>query len=207
MIDADPNPNAQKTSEMILFFVNGVGLTDDLLPHELRMLKVPFGKLKLDHCATVSWLSEGMMVLAWALHLAELPDARTKCHPGPASMRLGMFQPGTRERLSQSILRDADEIEMKFGTYLAFNWRIGKFVINPTQKMDFESRLKDPNSPHLPVDELEFIDGDLAIDGLPLAKVPHERMGEVAFLVRERFNAFKWLLGYTAQYSTEDGTP
>ncbi|HEY2472587.1 MAG TPA: DUF4272 domain-containing protein [Terracidiphilus sp.] len=203
MIDVDPNPNAKKMSEMILFFINGVGLTPDLLPHELRMLNTPFGKLKLDECASTSWLSEGMVTLAWALGLADLPDPRTKCHPGPPSMGLGMFRPGTKERLSQAALRDPAEIDMKFSTYLSFNWRIGHFVLHPEEKMDFIARLKDPNSPHLLVDELEFIDDDVAIDGMPLANVPHDRAGEVAFIVRERFNAFKWLQGYSEQYSTE----
>ncbi len=205
MIDADPNAGAQKMSEMILFFVNGVGLTNDFLPHELAMLNAPFGTLSLSDCVATSWLSEGMVALAWSLGLAELPNPRTKCHPGPASMSLGMFQPGTKERLSQSVLRDAEEIEMKFGTYLAFNWRIGHFVLHPEEKMDFVAHLKGPDSPALLVDELEFVDGDAAIDGMPLAKVPHDRAGEVAFIVRERFNALKWLQGSSERYSTEAG--
>ena len=53
------------------------------------------------------------------------------------------------------------------------------------------------------VDEVELIDGDLAIDGLPLAQVPHERAGEVFFVIRERFNAFKWLQGYAPQYAAD----
>jgi hypothetical protein len=203
MIDADPGPKAQKMSEMILFFINGVGLVNDLLPNELRMLNQPFGTLQESECIATSWLSEGMVALAWTLGLAELPDPRTKCHPGPASMSLGMFQPGTKDRLAQAALRKDAEIEMKFGTYLAFNWRIGNFVAHPEERIDFVTRLKDPHSPHLLVDELEFVEGDVAVDGLPLSKVPHERMGEVAFVVRERFNAFMWLEGYSAQYSTD----
>lgn len=204
MIDADPDPEARKMSEMILFFVNGVGLTPDLLPDELSMIRAPYGTLSLPHCVSISWLSEGMVALAWALGLSELPSPHTKCHPGPASLALGMFQPGTRERLTQAVLRNPVEIEMKFATYLAFNGRIARFVLNPAETIDFVSQLKDPSSPHLLVDELEFVDGDLAIDGMPLAKVPHDRAGEVAFIVRERFNALKWLQGYSEQYSIDN---
>lgn len=203
LIDADPNPRAREMSEKILFFVNGVGLTSDLLPHEMRLLKAPFGSLNETECAATSWLSEGMVLLAWAIGHAELPDFRTKCHPGPAAINLGMFRPGTKDRLAQATLRDPMEIEMKALTYLALNWRIGHFLLNPAEKIDFAARLKDPQSPHLLVDEVELLDGDMAIDGVPLVEVPHQRAGEVAFIVRERFNALQWLQGYAEHYSTE----
>jgi uncharacterized protein DUF4272 len=201
MIDADPG--AKKMSDNILIFIDGVGLAQDLLPHELRMLQAPFGSLSARECAGTSWLSEGMAVLAWSVGLFDLPAPNQKCHPGPPAINLGMFQPGTKDRLATAVLRNADEIEMKSLTYLALNWRIGHFVTNPAEKMDLASKLKDPASPHLLVDEVELIDGDLAIDGLPLAQVPHERAGEVFFVIRERFNAFKWLQGYAPQYAAD----
>lgn len=203
LIDADPNPRARQMAEKIMFFIDGVGLASALLPHEMRLLKAPFGTLSEEECAATSWLSEGMMVLAWAIGMAELPKPGEKCHPGPASIRLGMFQAGTGERLAQANLRDPMEIETKSLTYLALNWRIGRFVANPAEKVNFAARLKDPESPHLLVDEVELVDGDMAIDGLPLSQVPHERAGEVFFIVRERFNAFKWLQGFAPHYATE----
>lgn len=90
---------------------------------------------------------------------------------------------------------------MKSLTYLTLNWRIGHFVMNPKDRMDLAAKLKDPKSPHLLVDEVELVDGDMAVDGLPLAQVPRARAGEVFFVIRERFNAFKWMQGYSAEYS------
>lgn len=203
MIDADPSPGARKMSDNILLFVNGVGLVDDLLPHEMSMLSAPFGTLGEPECAQTSWLSEGMVVLAWAIGLTDLPGPRTKCDPGPAAVSLGMFQPGTKDRLAQAVLRVPDEIESKSLTYLTLNWRIGQFIQSPKEKVDLEAKIKDPESPHLLVDEVELIDGDMAIDGLPLSAVAHERAGEVFFTVRERFNAFKWLQGYSTHYSAD----
>jgi hypothetical protein len=202
MIDGDSNPGAKKMSDAILTFVNGVGIANELLPREIQLLDAPFGTISEPDRIATSWLSEGMTVLAWSIGLAELPDFQTKCHPGPGSISLGMFRPGTRERLSQAALRDAAEIEMKSLTYLALNWRIGQFVLDPAATLDFAARLKDPHSPDLLVDEIELVDGDMAIDGLPLSKVPHERAGEVFYVVRERFNAFRWLQGFSPAYST-----
>jgi hypothetical protein len=203
MIDSDPDPGAKKMSDNVLAFVEGVGLSQDLLPHQMRMLNAKFGTLSESVCVETSWLSEGMVVLAWSIGLAELPDFRTKPHPGPTAIRLGMFQPGTKARLEQAVLRDANEIEAKALTYLVLNWRIGNFILNPQDRMDLAAKLKDPRSPHLLVDEVELLDGDMAIDGLPLAGVPHDRAGEVFQIVRERFNAFKWLQGYSSQYSAD----
>lgn len=207
MIDTDPSPRASKMSDNILLFVNRVGLVDDLLPHEMSMLGAPFGSLTEPDCAQTSWLSEGMVVLAWAIGLTDLPGPRTKCNPGPAAISLGMFQPGTKDRLAQAVLRNHDEIESKSLTYLTLNWRIGHFIQSPKEKVDLEAKIKDPESPHLLVDEVELVDGDMAIDGLPLNAVPLERAGEVFFTVRERFNAFKWLQGYTTHYSADTHLP
>jgi len=205
MIDSDPHANAGKMSSNIMLYVDGVGLANEFLPHELRLLKSPFGTLDESECIETSWLSEGMVVLAWAIGQAELPSPRVKCDPGPVAIGLGMFQPRTRERLAKAKLRDAREIEAKSLTYLALNWRIGHFIENPGEKMDLAAKLKDPSSPHLLVDEVEMADNDLALDGVPLAKVPRAKAGEFFHIVRERFNAFKWLQGLSAQYCTGAG--
>lgn len=94
LIDADSS--AREMSGNIVKFIERVGLTNDLLPHEMGVLRAPFGSLGERECAKTSWLSEGMAVLAWAIGLFDLPAPTQKCHPGPPAISLGMFQPGTR---------------------------------------------------------------------------------------------------------------
>jgi hypothetical protein len=201
MIDEDSG--ASEMAEKILTFVNGVGITDEFLPGETRLLNAPFGTLTDFERVETSWLVEGMLVLAWAIGKAELPKFGTKCNAASVSIGLGMFRPGTKERLTQAVLRDPGEIEAAALSYLALNWRIGKFIADPREKLDFVASLKDPNSPHLVVDGVELVDGDMAIDGLPLPKVKRDRFGEVFTIVRQRFNAFKWLQGYATQYAAD----
>ena len=201
MIDGNTNPNAAKMAENIKVFTKGVGIDDQFLAPEARLLSSPFGSLAAFQRFEASWLVEGMVVLAWSLGKAELPRFDTKCNAGPGSMALGMFRPGTKEKLGASVLRDPEEIENAAVRYLALNWRIGKFASNPLEKFDLVASLQSPGSPHLVVDGIDLHDGDLVINGLPLGRVPRERLEEIFGIVRERFNALKWLQGYSANYS------
>jgi Domain of unknown function (DUF4272) len=200
MIDVDPS--AAEMAGAILQFVRGVGLEDAFEPCEARILQAPFGTLSEFEVVETSWVVEGIAVLAWALGKMELPPFSTKCPAAPVSIALGMFRPGTKETLSEAALRDAAEIESLALSYLALNWRIGRQIENP-EKLDFAGQLSDPNRPHLLVDGLELRDGDLTIDGVELGQVGPDRFGEVFTIVRQRFNAFKWLQGYAACYGAE----
>jgi hypothetical protein len=199
MIDGDPNPSAPKMAEAIRTFVAGVRLEDVLEPAESRLVNAPFGAFREFEREETSWTVEGVAVLAWAIGKTELPPYWCNCNGATVSVALGMFRPETRETLGESRLRDANEIEMCALSYLVLNQRIGQYIASPG-RMNLAVRLRDPNSPHLLVEGIELIDDDLAIDGLPLSQVEAERFGEVAQIVRERFNALKWLQGYSAWY-------
>ncbi len=65
--------------------------------------------------------------------------------------------------LSEAALRDPQEIKMNSLTYLAMNWKIGYFITNPSEKMGFASKLKDPSNARLLIDEVELMDGDTGL--------------------------------------------
>ena len=200
MVDADPR--AEEMACTVQNFVREVGLEDAFEPAELRMLQAPFGSFSDFELVETRWLVEGISVLAWALGKVDLPPFSTKCSAAPASIALGMFRLGTKERLGEASLRKVCEIESLALTYLALHWRIGWQIDSPG-KMDFAAQLKAPDHPHLLVDGLELHDGDLTIDGKELGQVAPERFGEVFAIVRQRFNAFKWLQGRAARYGAD----
>jgi hypothetical protein len=200
MIDADPR--AEGMADSILTSVRKAGLHDAFEPCECRLLHAPFGTITDVERVGTSWLVEGVAVLAWALGKVEPPAFATKCASAPVSIALGMFRPGTKKTLSEAAFRDADEIESLALSYLALNWRIGKHIESP-EKLDFAAQIKHPDGLHLLVDGLELRDGDLTIDGLELSQLSEARFCEVFTIIRERFNAFKWLQGYASLYPAE----
>jgi hypothetical protein len=51
------------------------------------------------------------------------------------------------------------------------------------------------------LDELEFQDNDLAIDGVRIDKVEFKRFREVLSITQERHQALNWLMGFEQLYS------
>ena len=55
----------------------------------------PLGKLDRKATIDASWRSEGMVVLAWALHNAQLPGVQAQCEPSDVANEMGFL--GERE--------------------------------------------------------------------------------------------------------------
>lgn len=202
MVDHEQNPNAAKTAGRIseLFKEDWMELVNPDAT-ELRFVNAPFGSLTAGQCAEASWLIERMAVLAWAVGACELPLFHSKINGAKVSKALGIFQPGTCERIEAAKLRSPDEIVMGAETYSALQWRLSERASNPV-RIDFYEKVKDPESNHLTIEGLEFCDNDLAIGGVPLCAVPEKDLGFTFAIVYQRFKGFRWLLGYDRGEST-----
>jgi hypothetical protein len=174
------------------------GLTLDAA--EKRFVNTPFGALQPSQRTEASWLIEGMAVLAWAIELAELPPFYRLVKGAKVSKALGIFQRDAKERIERSTLRNPDEIVMGARTYSALMWRLNEHH-KERRPVEFWKKLSDQDG-HLVVDGLEFLDGDLAIEGLPLDRVPDEKLGMVGAIAFQRARRFRWLLGFERGEST-----
>jgi hypothetical protein len=204
MIDGDPDPSVQKLAGQILPLTQETGIYQTYEPAELRLLNAPWGSLPRRERVALSWAVEGVAVMAWALGKAPLPPFDTRCQGAPVGSALGLFQHESREVLRAATLRDPSEIERQALTYEILSWRLQQFF-EARQRVDLASRLKATNGPHtIPhaiIDGLALLDGDLAVDGAPLIEISEERLSEVSSIVRERYKAFRWLLGYEKNYA------
>jgi len=201
MVDGQDHPSAAERVNSIpaIFQQDWMGgLTLDA--GEKRFVNAPFGTLQPYQREEASWLIEGMAVLAWAVQAAELPPFHRKVNGAKVSKALGIFQADAGERIEQATLRNPDEIVMGARTYAALLWRLNEFV-KDRKPVEFMNRLSDPDG-HLIVDDLEFLDGDLAIEGLSLEKVPDEKLYVVGAIAYERNRRFRWLLGFERGVST-----
>lgn len=194
MVDGDRRPKAKEMVNSIpaIFRQDWIdGLTLDA--GEKRFVNAAFGTLQPFQRAEASWLIEGMAVLAWAVGVANLPPFYRKINGSEVSKALGIFQPDARERIEQATLRDSDEIVMGARTYNALMCRLNEYL-KERKRVELCKKLSDEKG-HLIVDGLDFLDGDLAIEGLPLDKTPDEKLALVAAIAYQRNRQFRWLLG------------
>ena len=195
MVDGDSHPKAIEMVAKIpgIFQEDWMDdLTLDLA--EQRFVNAPFGTLKQQQRAEASWLTERMAVLAWALGIAELPPFYHLVHAPKVSTTLGIFQPGAKERVAKAKLRHPDDVVMAAKTYSALYWRLSEHIKDPNP-IDFYNRMLDPENHHLTVDGLQFHEGDLAINGVPLNQLPEEKLGLTCSIVFQRYKELRWLLG------------
>jgi Domain of unknown function (DUF4272) len=201
MVDGNEN---RKAAEMVnsipgIFQQDWMeGLTLDA--GEQRFVNAPFGTLQPDQRAEASWLIEGMAMLAWAVDVTKLPPFYRMINGAEVSKALGIFQTDARERIEQATLRNPDEIIIGAHTYAALMWRLNEYQ-KERKPVAFSKKLSDADG-HPIVDGLEFMDGDLAIDGLSLDKIPDEKLGMVGAIAYQRNRQFRWLLGFERGEST-----
>jgi Domain of unknown function (DUF4272) len=201
MIDGDPDPGAQEMAGKILPLTRETGIYESYEPAELRLLNAPWGSLPRRERLALSWAVEGVAVLAWALGKAPLPPFDTRCEGAPVGSALGLFQHESPETIRAATLRDPAEIEVRALTYEALSWRLARFI-ETRQRVDFASRLSNQNGPRLIDAGFTLLaDGDLAVDGAPLVEISEERLSEICTIVRQRHQAFRWLLGYEKNYA------
>jgi Domain of unknown function (DUF4272) len=201
MIDGDPDPGAQEMAGLILPLTRETGIYESYEPAELRLLNAPWGSLPRRERLALSWAVEGVAVLAWALGKAPLPPFDTRCEGAPVGSALGLFQHESPETIRAATLRDPAEIEVRALTYEALSWRLARFI-ETRQRIDFASRLSNQNGPRLIDAGFTLLaDGDLAVDGAPLVEISEERLSEICTIVRQRHQAFRWLLGYEKNYA------
>lgn len=195
MVDHEQNPKAaDMVGQIPAIFKESWTQDLSLDAAEKRFMKTPFGRLTPGQRSEASWLIERLSPLAWALQISELPPCFSQIKGAKVSASLGIFQPGTEERVKTAKLRSSDEIVMAAQTYAALYWRLAEHA-KGSGPIDFYEKVKDPESEHLTVDGLEFIDRDLAINGTPLHSVSQAQLGITNAIVYQRYKAFRWLLG------------
>jgi hypothetical protein len=194
---------ARQITDDLLLWKQDAGIEDEFEPDETRLLHMPFGKLATEEGVNMSWLAEGMVVLAWALGRAALPPFWEQANAGQISGALGMLRPGTNASLSKAVLRDSAEIERQAKTCLTVHWRLVEHRLRPFQ-IDFAARVHNfeiSPLPFLTLDGVPLLDGDMAIDNAPILRIPPARLRETTSIVFERHRAFNWLLGVEKLYS------
>jgi hypothetical protein len=166
---------------------------------EQKTLQVAIGALDEAHAWNMSWLAEGVLVLAWALGRSELPPYDEEADLGLLWQLAGLTKGGASAArlVSMAQLRPEEEIRSGSDQILAIHWRLRKFE-QDGQPRDLAAFAAKAWTGALDLGMARVVDGDLAIDDVALADCEESRREVVAAIVAERHKMMRWLMGHSA---------
>jgi hypothetical protein len=190
----------EKLRQNVVAWLSSLGVANELEPAESALLSTPLGQLSSKAVIDAGWQSEGMVVLAWSLHYAQLPSFHRQCEPSDVANEMGFLEERQNTPFQAPRLRAASEIEEWADIYLSLHWRLRQFSMHPGP-MDFVTYVANCTWGPLRLDHLEIIDRDLAVDGVRIDKLEYPRFRQSLSISQERHQAFNWLLGFEPIYS------
>jgi hypothetical protein len=192
------NSEAESFRAEVLQWLDTAGVASSLEPEELEMLKAPLGTLTEQQEKNAGWRAEGLGVLAWALNRWELDPFYAPTDAPAVAEALGFMEPEGLEMLKTPKLRSKPERE-KLARQL--------YLIHMRLRRAYDKEPGSRNVAQLAIElkvnpvDLDLVNDDLAISGVPLSEVPSEVIRYTISTVAERHRAANWLLGDNPSYS------
>ena len=193
-------PGAEQLRKNVIKWLKRIGVSDEMERSEAALLSTPLGKLDKKTTIDASWISEGMVVLAWVLGCVPLPPFYSECEPSDVANAMGFL--GERENtvLQRLRLRDSGEVAVYEETYLTLHWRLRQFSTE-SRPMDFAAYVSSCKWGPLRLDQLELCEGDLAVAGVRIDRLDYALFRKTLSIVQQRHQAFNWLIGWDSIYS------
>jgi hypothetical protein len=169
------------------------GVEHELEPAERdEMFSLAHGALGRQRTLNAIWRLEGAVVLGWALSAIELPPHDRVVEVPALAKALGVLR-APPPAITTPRLRAPEEIFAMRERLFSIHWRLVDHRVRPAA-MDFAAVAK-KSTFGLVTDAAMLVGGDLAIDGLPIAKAAREAIQKTESIARERHQAANWLVG------------
>jgi len=197
-IDKDQADGARDLAKNSKDWLYALGLDEELSTWERKILSTEWGTLEERDRVNASWLSEALVVLAWALGRIEMPAFDEQCEPSEIANALGFLQPSSETVLSEPTLRSTNELNDYNQFIFDVHWRIRDHTLHK-RPYDFESLAgKSWGEPVLRYG-LKLCEKDIQIGGQPLFRAPENIWRILASITQERHQASNWLIGYASE--------
>ena len=194
----------ERLRHMIMTQVGRAGLRAELEPHEAALFEAPVGSLGEQALARVRLHGAALVILAWALHVVDLPAHDEKGAIGDMFPLPGQVIP----ELASPTLRSLDERVAYLNRAHALAWRIHMQVLDP-RRMDVLAAARSEGFwfGSLSFDGIPLVSGDVAVDGRPIHEAPPERVKLLRSIAFARLHAASWLVGLHPLYSEAPAGP
>ena len=199
--EAPQHPDAICTYGRLQEWIVDEDLRQEFEAQEWDGVIAPLGALKRRDRIDMSWRTEGLVVLAWALQRSELPPHDRQADGPSVGDAIGFFEEDAVGKLiADSWQRSEDELGWLVEMTLAVHWRLRQYSLHP-EPIDFVDFAEKCQWAEMPIADLPTIDRDLALRGKPICNAPESLLSECTSIARERQQAANWLAGYHEQYS------
>ena len=183
-------------------WIGAEGLHGEVEPQERARLAADVGTLGPEATVASILRFEGAAVLGWSLGLMSLPPHDRVADVGAVSTALavGGVLP---EALRAPALRNPRSIDRMRELLFAIHWRLVEQKLRPGS-LDLASFARTAWWGPVELDSSMLADGDLAIDGAPIARATPDAIRRVTSIAVERHQAINWLNGDDVLYSEVD---
>jgi hypothetical protein len=207
------DPEARAIHAALAPWLDAAGVDAEFEPDEARVVRTPLGALDAVDAAAAGWRGEGAATLAWSLGRWTLPDVATAVDAADVAQRLDWLADDPRAFVDGARLRPRTDLVQLAEMLEVAHWRLnrddGRDEGRDEGRADgggsrVSLRAFDAGAFRWPNDAapLAFAaDGDLALDGRPLAAATGDERRRARRIVDERRRAVNWLVGAHATYS------
>lgn len=180
----------------LLDWIEATGAAVDLDAWEATTLAAAPGAIGDRDLIAGCWRTEGALVLAWASGVLDaLPGPDRTAEPGVVFAALGLAEPDlTASAFALATPRTVEQVERLRRTLRTVHWRLGELEERPGPLDLVAAAAAAPAAwGGLGADGLTLVDGDLALDGVPVAEAPAEVVARARSIAAERLAAANWL--------------
>ena len=196
----DDKESAESRRLRLCDWLAHLDIADMFEEDEDLLIRTPVGHLDEHRTIDAVWRCEGLLVLAWSLGRTGLIAHDEDCDFREAVDSLGFMRSRSETVLRQPTLRDRTEIAHWTDTTLTIHWRLRQFTVDPVA-IDFADWVARHNWGPLTLADVPLIEGDLAIGGKRIDRVPEDWRHHVLSIAQECHQAFNWLMGFDPVYS------
>lgn len=198
--EAPQHPIARRTWTDLQDWVDAIGIRGEFESYELEVITLPLGELSERQRIDVSWRSEGMAVLGWALQRCELPPYDVQVDGPAVGDALGFLMQDANGLLAKPMLRPAVELEQLADSLLTVHWRLRQQSLS-TEPIDLVAFARSCRWANMRLEDLRLLDGDLSVRGIVVTQADEQLRSECSSIARERQQAANWLVGTESTYS------
>lgn len=182
-------------------WIDLLDIGDEPEPDEWEVLQRPIGRLDARQQIDSTWRLEGLVVLAWALRLFEMPphDKLVAPHSLLASMNV-LDAPAAKALLAHPSLRSRLEINVMRQRLFALHWRLKNFRVRPSA-INFTEFARTAWFGPLDITGLPLVEHDLALAKERIDRADPEELEKANSAAQERHLAINWLWEGPQQFS------